>query len=165
MKRFQDIVIASALSWAVLGSGALALVDDPVQLEIHDAKKAQFHWQVNCRGCHGVKGYGSAGGAPPMPGVLSKLLSVDGGREYLARVPGVVNAPLDDADLADLLNWVMLTFTCEPLPTEFRGYDAVEVGALRKKALVTDAHLKRAELLSKLGDSGASDGLACATGE
>ncbi len=49
-------------------------------------------------GCHGTS---------PSLHDLAAVLEALGGREYLARVPGIAQAPLDDADLARLPNWVL----------------------------------------------------------
>ena len=119
-----------------------------------DAARAEFNWKLNCQGCHGVNAQGSANGAPPMPGVIGGFLHVGGGREYLVQVPGVAHAPLNDEELADVLNWMLVRFACEPLLAGFKGYGSAEVGALRRDVLITRAHEVRSELISKISKSG-----------
>ena len=119
-------------------------------LIIHNPKRAEFNWMMNCQGCHGVKGEGNPGGAPPMPGVVNRFLEVEGGREYLARVPGVATSPINDKELADLLNWMLLRFSCGSLPKDFVAYKGVEIGKFRDEILITNAHIVRETLLSKL---------------
>src|SRR5262245_8771458 len=62
------------------------------------------HWVLNCQGCHRTDGSGSPETAPPLRGMVAQFTNVTGGREYLARVPGVATAPLTDTELAELLN-------------------------------------------------------------
>ena len=55
-------------------------------------------------------------------------MTIPGGRQYLASVPGVAQAPLDDADLAALLNWILTEFSP---PATAQPYQASELHALR----------------------------------
>src|SRR5262249_48882191 len=57
-------------------------------------------YALNCQGCHRADGIGTPGSVPPLAGSVARFLTVPGGREYLVRVPGVAQAPLDDAALA-----------------------------------------------------------------
>ena len=41
-----------------------------------------------------------------MAGFVARFLQVPGGREYLARVPGVATAALSDADLAEAITLI-----------------------------------------------------------
>jgi mono/diheme cytochrome c family protein len=86
---------------------------------------------LHCSGCHGMDGRGVADNVPTLHG-LDTLLELEGGRSYLARVPGVAQAPLPDDELARLLNWVLARFSGHlPEPP----YTAEEVGALRRDPL------------------------------
>jgi hypothetical protein len=71
------------------------------------------------------------------------VLAVPGGREYLARVPGVAQAPLSDVRLAALLNWLLAELGGAP---PVSPYTAAEVGALRAAPL-RDPVAARAALL------------------
>ena len=57
-------------------------------------------YALNCQGCHRADGAGTPGSVPPLTGSVARFLGVPGGREYLVQVPGVAQAPLDDATLA-----------------------------------------------------------------
>lgn len=82
---------------------------------------------LHCSACHGLDGEGVAGVVPSLHGVGS-LLALSGGRSYLAQVPGVAQAPLSDARLARLLNWVLERWS----GTHARPpYSASEIGRLR----------------------------------
>jgi mono/diheme cytochrome c family protein len=85
------------------------------------------NWAVGCQGCHRPDASGSPKGAPPMKGVVARFLWVEGGRDYLMRVPGVATSPLGDADLAELLNFVLRHFDGEDLPRDFKPFTAEEI--------------------------------------
>jgi len=48
----------------------------------------------------------------------------------------VAQAPLDDAALAAVLNWMLHRFDPAHLPADFVPYTAAEVGPLRAKPLI-----------------------------
>jgi hypothetical protein len=108
------------------------------------------HWVLNCQGCHRADATGSVDTTPALAGMVAKFTRVPGGREYLARVPGVATAALADAELAELLNWMLWRFDGADLDTRFRPYTAEEVGALRSQPLRTEAARVRAQLLAKI---------------
>ena len=69
-----------------------------------------------------------------VPGLqgLAPLLAAPGGRAYLAAIPGVAQAPLDDARLARLLDWVLTELSgIRPDPP----FTAGELAALRAAPL------------------------------
>lgn len=117
-----------------------------------DAERARFHWTMNCQGCHLADARGSKGGAPNMNGEVARFLAVEGGRDYLVRVPGVALSPLQDNDLANLLNWMLYEFDGEHMPPEFNPYTSEEVAMLRADPLVTEASGRRNELLARMED-------------
>ena len=112
------------------------------------------NWTLNCQGCHRLDGTGSDTTAPSLAGTVAKFLWAPGGREYLVRVPGVATSPLSDADLAEVVNWMLWRFDREHLPANFRPYTAAEVGPLRSRPLRLEAAPMRADLLSKAEASG-----------
>jgi mono/diheme cytochrome c family protein len=116
---------------------------------VQNTQRAWQNWTLNCQGCHRPDGTGSAATTPSVAGTVSRFLSVDRGREYLVRVPGVATSPLTDADLAELLNWMLWRFDPEHLPVDFPAFSAAEVGGLRKQPLRLEASKMRSELLAK----------------
>lgn len=64
---------------------------------------------LNCSGCHRMDGRGSR--TVPSLLAMTELLGKPGVRAYWAQVPGVAQAPLTDARLAALLNWLVKRFT------------------------------------------------------
>jgi hypothetical protein len=133
--------------------GAPASVDVPVGVD--NAQRAWQHWTLNCQGCHRPDGTGSAGTAPSLAGTVARFLSVPGGREYLGRVPGVATSPLSNADLSEVMNWMLWRFDKEHLPANFQPYTTAEIGLLRAAPLRLEASQMRAELLKKAEQSGA----------
>lgn len=85
-------------------------------------------YALNCSACHGLDGAGVPGVTPTLHG-LAALLAAPGGRAYLGSVPGVAQAPLSDARLARVLNWVLERYS-GALPDP--PYTAAEIGELRK---------------------------------
>jgi hypothetical protein len=86
------------------------------------------------------------GRVPTLAGI-GALLRARGGREYLARVPGVAQAALPDAALADLLTWVLWRFDPSGVPRDFAPYTAEEVRLWRARPW-TDVARARAALSS-----------------
>ena len=106
-------------------------------------------YALNCQGCHRADGAGTPGSIPPLAGSVARFLAVPGGREYLVQVPGVAQAPLDDAALARVVNWMLDRFDAAHVPSGFVPYAAEEVGRLRAKPL-TDVEGVRTRLLGEL---------------
>ena len=114
-----------------------------------NAQRAKMNWMLNCQGCHQQDATGSAGGAPAMAHDVARFLTVDGGREYLTRVPGVANAGLPNDQLAELLNWTLSTFDHEHLPADFAPFTTEELAAGRSRPLVSEAPVMRESLRQK----------------
>ena len=104
-------------------------------LEAHD-------YLLNCSGCHRASGLGST--TVPSLDRLAELPTTPEARRYLVQVPGVAQAPLSDARLAELLNWLVLRFTgTAPSPL----FGASEVGELRRSPFL-DPRAARARLIT-----------------
>ena len=116
---------------------------------VTNVQLAWQNWTLNCQGCHRLDGSGSDTTAPGLAGTVAKFLWVPGGREYLIRVPGVATSPLSDADLAEVMNWMLWRFDKEHLPSNFRPFTAAEMGPLRSHPLRLEAAGMRTALLSK----------------
>ena len=108
-----------------------------------------FNYMLHCQGCHLVNGGETPGKIPPLVGA-GRFLSVAGGREFLVQVPGVSLSTIDDAELAELLNWLLYRFSPEDLPAHFEPYTTEEVARLRESPLV-EVEKVRAELVAALG--------------
>lgn len=93
------------------------------------------HYLLHCSGCHRVGGEGSPPNVPTLHRELGRMVAEPAMRGYLARVPGAAHAPLSDAQLAGVLNWVLERFNAETLPEGFERLSAAEVAAARARAL------------------------------
>jgi hypothetical protein len=129
------------------GAGAAPVGAAPAGVE--NAQRAWQNWTLNCQGCHRLDGSGSDATAPGIAGTVAKFLLVPGGREYLIRVPGVATSPLSDADLAEVMNWMLWRFDKEHLPASFQPYTAAEIAPLRARPLRLEASQMRSALLSQ----------------
>jgi cytochrome c553 len=138
------IAAASASAGAQEGSSP-AGVENP--------QRAWQNWTLNCQGCHRPDGTGTDATAPSLAGTVARFLSAPGGREYLCRVPGVATSSLGDADLAELMNWILWRFDREHLPANFQPFTAAEIGRLRTRPLRLEAAQMRADLLHKAEES------------
>jgi len=143
---------SAALAWA----GARAPLAQPAHdrgaatapIGVENAQRAWQNWTLNCQGCHRSDGSGSDATAPGIADTVAKFLLVPGGREYLIRVPGVAASPLSDADLAEVVNWMLWRFDREHLPASFQPYTAAEIAPLRARPLRLEASQMRSALLS-----------------
>ncbi len=131
---------------ALLALTAAASAETP---GVESEARAKMNWVLNCQGCHLPNATGSANGAPSMANEVARFLSVEGGREYLTRVPGVANAGLADDQLAELLNWTLATFDKDHVPADFAPFTREELAAGRARPLVSEAPVMRAALRKK----------------
>ena len=125
--RYAPLVIA-----ALLGAPPIAAAESLAPTALHD-------YVLSCAGCHKLDGTGSA--RVPSLHATGQLLARAGGRDYLLRVPGAAQAPLSDARLADLLNWVLAHFGgATPVPP----FTAEEVATARTTPLRDPQHARAA---------------------
>ncbi|MBH8610206.1 cytochrome C [Pseudomonas mohnii] len=114
------------------------------------------NYQLQCAGCHLGNGMGSAANdTPRMTGFVGNFLKVPGGREFLVRVPGMSQSALNNAQLADLLNWLMRKdgLAGKSTPEDYQPYSAEEVAALRAQTML-NLPGTRAELIKKMRAQG-----------
>ena len=107
-------------------------------LTVTDAGTAappQFNYILHCQGCHLVDGQATPGKIPPLVGA-GQFLDVEGGREFLVRVPGVSLSIIPDDELAELMNWMLYRFSAQDMPADFEPYTAEEVDRYRQQPLV-----------------------------
>lgn len=118
---------------------------------------AATNYQLQCRGCHLSSGEGAPrNDTPKMAGFVGNFLRVEGGREFLVRVPGVAQAALSDAQIAELLNWILDPqhgMAGTSTPADFQPYSAEEVGKVRHNALL-NLPGTRAGLIARMREQG-----------
>ena len=129
---------------AALALGAATVPDS--------GRSPETNYMLHCQGCHRPDGSGLPGAVPDLRGQVARFLALPAGRAFLVQVPGAANAPLSDADLAALLDWMLARFDPGHVPADFAPYGAAEVGALRARPLSKLAET-RAALLAQLNGS------------
>jgi hypothetical protein len=133
-----SIVVALFCGWLLHGEAGAA------------TPSVQAAYMLGCQGCHLEDGRGfPQRGVPALNGFVGNFLKVPGGREYIVQVPGAAQSELTDERLAEVLNWMLRTFSPAQLPADFKPYTAPEVGLLRKSPLVEVTPV-RGELLRRL---------------
>lgn len=93
-------------------------------------------YTLNCWGCHKPHAEGIPGTVPRLAHSMGDFLHVAGGRSYLVQVPGVATAAMSDAEIAEVLNWLLVTFNKDELPKDFQPYTADEVARYRAHQLI-----------------------------
>jgi mono/diheme cytochrome c family protein len=114
-------------------------------------QRALFNYQMSCQGCHTRNGSG-ANAVPRMRDVVGMFLATEAGREYLVRVPGSAVSALGDADLAEVLNWIIQEFAGASVTVPFQPYTPQEVGRLRQHPL-PEVVQYRAQLLADIASA------------
>lgn len=109
--------------------GALSLSP----LTVADDHRAQVNYMIHCQGCHLPDAVGFAGRVPRMKDFAGYFLHSREGREFLIRVPGVSAAALPDDEIAELINWLLITYSVAQLPADFSPFTATEVASLRSR--------------------------------
>jgi hypothetical protein len=133
---------AAALALALVAGGAGEARAEPIA-------GPRLDYVLECMGCHLEDGSGAPGRVPSLSGV-GRFLRVPGGRAYLVRVPGVAHAPLDDAAVAALLNWMLARYDAPAAAAPgFAPFTTAEVASLRATPLA-DAAAERRALLARL---------------
>ena len=97
--------------------------------------KPQADYMLNCQGCHLPDGTGAPGKVPSLRSSLAPLVHSPAGRRYLVQVPGAAQSALSDAELAQVLNWMVRSLSARP-PPQFREFTPQEVRRYRATPLV-----------------------------
>jgi mono/diheme cytochrome c family protein len=112
----------SRLAFFVLLIGSSAFADD---------RRAQVNYMLHCQGCHLPEAEGFDGKVPPISNFAGYFLHSAEGRDFLIRVPGVAGSALRDSEIAELMNWLLQTYSENQLPDPYAPFTESEVAALR----------------------------------
>jgi len=140
-KRRTNVPVLFA---ALAGIGGLGLCEMAVAFE------PSVNYMLQCMGCHTPDGSGAAGRVPSMRSTLQPFSAVAEGRQFLVQVPGASQSTLSNAELADLLNWMIENLSSEPRGVVFKRFTAAEVASYRRKPLV-EVRATRERLLNATG--------------
>jgi mono/diheme cytochrome c family protein len=116
----------------VLGRIVLPRADAP---SLAVASTARGHYVLHCAGCHRLDGSGAPDRYVPDLRQLGRFLRLEGGREFVIGVPGVMGSGLDDAQVAEVTNWLLSTLARDSVPEGHRPYSATEVAATRGRPM------------------------------
>ncbi|MEM6936233.1 MAG: hypothetical protein AAF552_07230 [Pseudomonadota bacterium] len=130
------LVIAAAM--LAVGAGSKA-----------DDHRAKINYMLYCQGCHLPAAEGLADKVPKMSGFVGYFTHSEEGRRFLIQVPGSATAPVNDEQLAELMNWILRTYSADELAKDFEPYTLAEVAELRQSP-DTDPAARRQKILDDL---------------
>lgn len=118
--------------WRVAVLGAAVICCSAVAADGSDGTDAARNYLQYCSGCHRLDGSGSAANrVPTFAGSVGHFVRTGRGRAFLIQVGGVAQSALTDAEIADLLNWLLPQYGGREMPPAFSPYTAAEVHAKR----------------------------------
>lgn len=135
-------VALGAVALALYGTGASAVPPGP-----------ELDWILHCQGCHGADGRGAKSHVPSLRDSVAPLMQLAEGRDFLMRVPGAANSALSDAELAGVLNWLVVEFGGAATPVDAHRFTAEEVRAARARPLLA-VRRSRNEVAARLVAAG-----------
>jgi mono/diheme cytochrome c family protein len=139
MSRLSAPFAAAALGLATIGVAAA-----PVALAPEVAQRARANYLIQCAGCHLPDGHGAPGTVPDLREYLGVFAQHPAARPYIARVPGAAGSALSDAELTEVLNWILTTMNGDQLGPAFRPYTVEEVTRYRGDMLIDVAPVREA---------------------
>lgn len=148
--RHPATIRRSTRAGAAAAAAALVLLAGAGRVQ---AGSPHFDYLMHCGGCHDVQGEGAPPMVPSLRETLGALLTLEGGRDYLVRVPGAYQTPVSDAELAALMNFVLTTFNAQSLPEDFTPYTGEEVATYRSWPILSDPLARRADLWRNSGEA------------
>ena len=145
----MGLVRSMAVGLALLISlTAIQAADTPI-LTAAEQQQARVNFLLHCAACHRPDGHGSPGTVPDLREYLGEFAQHPDSRSFIARVPGASGAPVTDAELAQVLNWILITMNGDQLRAGFRPYTAAEVAGYRRNTIIDVAPVRQ-ELIKKL---------------
>jgi hypothetical protein len=112
------------------------------------AYEPRINYMLQCMGCHTPDGSGEPGRVPSVRDTLVPFAASPDGRRFLVQVPGASQSTLSDAELAELLNWMIRNLS-RVRPARFTSFTTTEVASYRRTPLV-GVQAARAKLIQRL---------------
>ena len=112
------------------------------------AESPHINYLIHCAGCHLQDGSGKLGEVPSLASMTGRFSKLPEGRAFLVQVPGTSRSPLDNAETAALLNWMLTTFA---KVEDLEPFSEQEVAEYRKTRLSDVADARR-KVIEKLGN-------------
>jgi hypothetical protein len=108
---------------------------DPASV-MTDPDQARSDYVEHCGGCHGVHGDTVPAHLPELEGRVGWFMCTPEARAYLIRLPNVAHSRIkDNAELADMMNYVVFVLGEGSAPAGTAPFTADEVARERLKAL------------------------------
>ena len=126
---------------------ALLLVSLGPLVGVAAAEDARVLYLLHCQGCHLADGSGRPGAVPSLIGV-ARFATLPAGRAYLVGVPGSAQAPLTNAELAEVLNWMLAEFGPADVAARLALFSAAEVA--RHRQPLADVEAVRSDVLEAM---------------
>lgn len=136
------------------GRTLLALVLGAASYAAGAVDYARQSYLLHCAGCHLPDGSGSkANDVPSLHGIPGHFARIPEGRAFLTQVPGIAYSPLGNAEVAEILNWMLTEYSRDTLPPDFVPFTTEEVATLRatRPAEIFKVRADVLERLRKLG--------------
>lgn len=130
-----------SLLGAVVASAAFGLLAPAAMAQ----SSPKYFFLQFCVGCHQYDGSGLPPDVPSLRDDLSYLIGSPEGRDFMLRVPGVIGAPGNAEQVAELLNWIVETFYQGD--ADFTPFTAADVLSGRERPM-RDPIKERLELLA-----------------
>lgn len=146
MKISARLAVAAALACVASYGGLRAGEPDNHSPDIPEAVKpmmqdpelAQSDFVEQCAGCHGVRGSSVPAHLPQLKDRVGWFMCTPDSRAYLLRLPNVAHSRLtDNAQLADLMNYVIFVLGGQSAPAGTKPFTADEVARERKLPLTS----------------------------
>lgn len=127
--------MATALLTAAGYAGGTTPLAQPA-FGMRDPALARSDYIENCGGCHGVTGSTAPALVPELRGRVGWFLCTPETRDYLLRLPNVAHSRVrDDAQLAELMNYVVYVIGQPNIPVKAQPFTAEDVARARPRAL------------------------------
>lgn len=126
------------------------------QLKYYLSNESAFKdYMLQCAGCHRFDGEGAESkGIPKFVNSIGLFSRLAEGRSYMIRVPGASQSQLNNAELAEVLNWIVAKYSAQEYKNNnFRLFTAAEVGASRPYRF-DDVAVERHKLTEQLQGKG-----------
>lgn len=150
MMHMVRILVAGAVFCAAAAAAPAADIPTLTQAE---QQRAQVNYLINCAGCHLPDGHGAPGTVPDLREYLGAFAQHPASRSFIARVPGAAGSPLNDRELAEVLNWILITMNGAQLRPGFRLYTETEVAGYRGDILIDVVPVRQALIRTLAGNA------------
>jgi hypothetical protein len=147
-------VAALLIGAAVVARGPVHAA--PAQFDPHrvmaDPEQARSDYVEHCGGCHGIRGDTVPAHLPELQGRVGWFMCTPEARAYLIRLPNVAHSRIkDNAELADMMNYVVFVIGEGTAPAGTAPFTADEVARERAQALTNkDLTAERLRLANQI---------------